>query len=91
MTKEELFNSESDVLSDLCGDPVCCLVREDAYKVMDEYAKQQAIAFDEWKVLKGIKCSLNMFGEVSYEQNGVCLDTQSVYNQFIEQQNKDGK
>ena len=56
---------------------------------MDEYAKQQAIAFDEWKVSNKYRASLNMFGELVYEDNSDhCYGRQELYNQFIEQQNK---
>lgn len=66
--------------------------RELVYKAMDEYAKQQTIAFDVWK-------RENKW--FSFENNGYWyqifevgtsrshkLTTEQLYNQFIEQQNK---
>ena len=57
--------------------------------IIASYAKQQAIAFDEWKVSNRYRASLNMFGELVYEDDSDhCYDAQELYNQFIEQQNK---
>jgi hypothetical protein len=61
-------------------------------KMMDEYAKQQAIAFSDWQnegcYLYNTNptgwCRLNENLETEY----VCETTEQLYNQFIESQNK---
>lgn len=69
----------------------------DIYKAMDEYAKQQAIAFDKWKLDFGwAKEYGNNFTyirselvEGSHKFNYIRISFDDLYNQFIEQQNKD--
>lgn len=75
-TKEEIFNQVMD------GHTVSMLSVSDVFKMMDEYAKQQAIAFDDWTA----------FNHVKYQKGGtwVCAGkvyeqpptTEQLYNQF---------
>ncbi len=88
MTKEEILD-KSITYAFECDDASMVIPYGAAEKAMDEYAKQQAIAFDEWKVSNKYRASLNMFGELVYEDDSDhCYGTQELYNQFIEQQNK---
>lgn len=88
MTKDEIFNKHSfSAIGAISPSKDFCL------KAMDEYAKQQTIAFDVWK-------RENKW--FSFENNGYWyqifevgtsrshkLTTEQLYNQFIEQQNKE--
>jgi len=66
------------------------------FKAMDEYAKQQAIAFDIWKRENCITYdydnnSYNKLIFLDVEHTKVRteqISTDDAYNQFIEQQNK---
>lgn len=71
----------------ILGDPLMNVLSDTIMNMMDEYAKQQAIAFDEWKIGHKYKASLNMAGELGYEDEiDYWYSPQDVYNQFIEQQ-----
>ena len=85
MTKEDALDKHTFGLTDYVG----YWPEEAVMLAMGEWAKQQAIAFDEWKVSNKYRASLNMFGELVYEDDSDhCYGTQELYNQFIEQQNK---
>jgi hypothetical protein len=63
------------------------------YKAMDEYAKQQAIAFDVWKRQNGYLIDpegmvyLKLIIEGNNARNEP-VSSDTVYNQFIESQSK---
>lgn len=90
MTKEEVLNkhdSSRKYIEQTC--------RPELFSAMDEWAKQQAIAFDTWK--RNNKWSYAMddgsyikpigtAGSVGFKFEKASFD--DIYNQFIEQQNK---
>lgn len=89
MTKEEIYKKHHTYAEfDLVPN------KESALEAMNEYAKQQAIAFDIWKFENGwskgyginlyIKASHGVRGEWKYDQ----ISFDELYTQFIEQQNK---
>jgi hypothetical protein len=79
--------------------PDCPYHSTDPEAAMDEYAKQQAIAFDEWKWANRWHSLENGFWYQTLEHPSAMSDKtynkyhrktpQELYNQFIEQQNKD--
>jgi len=57
------------------------------FKAMDEYAKYQAIAFNNWLPESGyVRSGDNEWREILSPAN--IKSTEQLYNQFIEQQNK---
>lgn len=60
--REELFNINSDVLCDPCGDPVPCLLKEDAIKVMDEYFTERALELLQYMAKLGVSCGEDSYG-----------------------------
>lgn len=78
MTKKEIFNNNWKFTS---GPPI--LGMSSIFQSMDEYAKQQAIAFVKW-ALESDKIHGDNWGDAFMPG-----DEEDVYNQFIEQQNKD--
>lgn len=55
--REELFNQNSDVLVDSCGDGVSCLLMNDAKMVMDQYFTERAYELLEYMAKNDIKCT----------------------------------
>lgn len=91
MTKEDILTNHERYIHDFGWG----LSIEDAGKAMDEYAKQQAIAFGEWlkdnrwcyqEHLHRPSC-WRYFNHETEED--IEKSTEELYNQFIEQQNKD--
>lgn len=63
---------------------------EDATKSMEEWAKQQAIAFMNWTLESGCQYSCtdeNQWTNINDPSDSIT--TEQLYNQFIEQQNKE--
>lgn len=92
MTKEEM--SKDEILRKWVGlIPYLYLEKSigQIHSAMDEYAKQQAIAFSEWAAKEGYYHVSNE-SLVWKRRNPKCADTwttEDVYNQFIEQQIKE--
>lgn len=98
MTPEEILNKHDS--SQKYIEQTC---RPELFAAMDEYAKQQAIAFDEWRIenrwfsfeqghyYHTFEHPTSM-SDKEYNKNYVKTREQ-LYSQFIEQQNKnnDGK
>lgn len=88
MTKEEVISQQlgsmyhSKTADELSQFHLC----------MDEYAKQQAIAFDEWKRKnKWFSFENNEYWYQIFEvgtSRAHTLTSEQLYDQFIEQQNK---
>lgn len=58
-----------------------------AKEAMDEYAKQQAIAFDEWKINQGwTNISKGKWAQGVFYAGA--KSSKELYDQFIESQNK---
>lgn len=57
-------------------------------KAMDEYAKQQAIAFGEWVDVNAVRNGFHNW-TVGCGESKKEYTSEQLYNQFIEQQNKD--
>lgn len=88
MTKDEIFNKHSfSAIGAISASKDFCL------KAMDEFAKQQAIAFAEYCGNYGEKGPIGAWSEHMWSGNIMMgepdLTTEHLYNQFIEQQNKD--
>jgi len=98
MTKEEIFDKNSDILYDIVGDHYSCLDRENGYLSMQEWAKQQAIAFDTWKLENRWFSFENGYWYQTHEQGTAMSEAtynkhhrktrEQLYDLFIEQQNK---
>ena len=73
MTKEEILEKHGR------------LVSGPALKAMDEYAKQQAIAFHDFAKNAPLRYSERKGNYIKYHT----YTTDQIYNQFIEQQNKE--
>lgn len=67
MTKAE-EKSKEEIVAQYDNTHVSLLTR--AYLAMDEYAKQEAIGFDNWKIEKEWY-SLNIDGQKMWERGGV--------------------
>jgi hypothetical protein len=87
MTKEEIFNHHSSEADNWNN----ALFEKDALIAMDEYAKQQTIAFETWRIENAIewnhrrKCYWKVAGS-PLENN---LETiEDFYFLFLESQNK---
>lgn len=91
MTKDEVIASMAIVT--INKDDAIYLSLPSTRAVMDEYAKQQAIAFSEWIGKEGY---FTMYNEKSrwrtVKAKYTCSwTTEELFNKFIEQQNKDGR
>lgn len=96
MTKEEIINKYAFVErreSDFGQAPAYdfkYLAYGNAEKAMDEYAKQQAIAFAEWAFKDDNPFVEGSNGRwIQQSGNSSSWSTEELYNIFIEQQNKD--
>lgn len=85
MTKEEIL----DPFRKMSDSSTSWVYEEDAIKAMDEYAKQQAIAFMNWTLSSDCdtySCTdENQWTNIFTSEN---ITTEQLYNQFIDQQNK---
>lgn len=98
-TKEEIFNKKHHSFWDDNGNFNECLLRGDSFDAMDEYAKQQAIAFDKWKHENRWFSFENGYWHYTFEQGTSISDKtynkhyrktpDELYSQFIEQQTKE--
>jgi hypothetical protein len=82
MTKEEITDKYSEYVVDFGF----ALSVNDTYTAMDEYAKQQAIAFHGFVIEKFDPHGDNFVSKNSHDDEVYFAD--EVYKQFIEQQNK---
>lgn len=103
MTKEEILNREYTTQS--AGNTALLMRlfpehnKEVVLAAMDEYAKQTSIAYDEWKWANRWYILENGYWHQTLEHPSAMPEktynkhhrktTQELYNQFIEQQNKD--
>lgn len=86
MTKEQLLDEHAKYAWE-CDESEHVVAYSKAEKAMDEYAKQQAIAFDEWKADNKWVQSLN--NNYFMKEHPLQHKTSDqLYSQFIEQQNK---
>jgi len=82
--REELFNINSDVLSDSCGDPISCLLKEDAIKVMDEYFTERAMELLQYMADNSIRLSLaSTSQEPLFMWKGELLTKEQVFENFL--------
>lgn len=83
MTKEEIFNKHSfAAIRAISPSKDFCL------KAMVEYARQQVIEFDNWKIENGwINYAHGVLFKSTDPSYGKSVGV--LYNQFIEQQNKE--
>ncbi len=60
----------------------------DVKEAMDEYSKQQAIAFDEWKAKNGYRALLDSTPRYAQFENGCCCSdyftTEQLYEMFLQ-------
>lgn len=86
MTKENITDDLREYMIDY-GD---MLSLDNAHRAMDEYAKQKAIAFGEWVDVNAVRNGFHKWtvgcGELKKDYT-----SEQLYNQFIEQQNKDNE
>lgn len=83
MTKEEIL------LKREAGNDAGVYPDEEIYKAMDEYAKQQVIAFTNWTTSS--ECMYSCSDEdqwTNIHNPHESITTEQLHDQFIEQQNK---
>lgn len=82
MTKEEILLKETSGIFDEYEGGITGI-----FGAMDEYAKQQAVAFDEWKADN--KWAQSMHNNFFFKEHTTQYKTsRDLYNLFIESQNK---
>ena len=87
MTKEEM--SKDEILRNRVGlIPYLSLDKSlgQIYIAMDEYAKQQAIAFGEWVDVNAVRNGFHVW-TVGCGESKKDYTSEQLYNKFIEQQN----
>jgi hypothetical protein len=89
MTKEEILEKRRHII----GNQLMPILSDTIYNMMDEYAKQQAIAYDIWKRVNGYTLHYPNYEYVKLIITGdkavtSLVPIDEVYAQFVEQQSK---
>ena len=90
MTKETILDEYAKYAWE-CDESQHVVPYSKAEKAMDEYAKQQAIAFDKWKLENYWLWDTSVLKYFKWDNDNkrqIRFSHEEIYNQFIEQQNK---